>query len=52
MWILNVDIVGSFLIVVKNLPEGKVCAPRDNNLPCASLLSLSGYDSCYYNMLC
>lgn len=29
--------VGPFLIVVKNLPEGKVCASRDNNLPCASL---------------
>ena len=52
MWILNVDIVGPFLIIVMNLPEGKVCALRDSNLPCASLSSLSGYDSCYYHMLC
>lgn len=29
--------VDSFLIVVKNLTEGRVCASRDSNLSCASL---------------
>lgn len=29
--------VSPFLIVVKSLTEGKVCAPRDKNLSCASL---------------